>query len=183
MLKTHTMGTTLSIGLLVAAVTPPRAAGPDATLTSHALAAGDGKTLRLADLRGEVLVVNFWATWCAPCHEELKTLDSWHRAWAGRGARVVAISIDENAARARRFAADLGLALTVVHDGPDGLAASLDLPSVPCTYLIDRDGSVVRVVKSSASDALAALRADAESRLSARPETQDAGLLNAGGTR
>jgi thiol-disulfide isomerase/thioredoxin len=79
--------------------------------------------------------VNFWASWCAPCRRELPLLDQWNSAWTGRGARVIAISIDTDAKKAKRFAEEMKLTLPVMHDGPQGLARTLDIPSVPYTLL------------------------------------------------
>lgn len=146
------------------------AAGTDdgATMAQHELVSFDGGKTTLFALRGDVVVVNFWATWCAPCRKELALLDRWNDEWNGRGARVVAISIDKDARKARRFAEDMKLSLTVLHDGPDGLARTLDLPSVPCTFLLDRDGRVTGVVRTSDGGELAALKSKAESMMSAR---------------
>ena len=112
-----------------------------------------GNTVSLEDYRGEVLVVNFWASWCAPCRRELPVLDEWNTDWRSQGARVVAISIDSRAGNARTFVKDAELGLTAWIDGTDGLAAELDLPAVPTSFVIDRDGEVVlRIVGSSAAD-------------------------------
>ena len=132
-------------------------------------------------VRGEVVVVNFWASWCAPCLKELPVLDRWHTAWAGRGARVVAISVDKDARKAKRFADDAELSLTVFHDGPAGLARTLDLPSLPCTFLLDRDGNVVSMIKSSSAKDLALIENKAESLLASTRHI--AGTPNDGGRR
>ena len=159
-------------------------------LAQHELATFDGSKVTLSSLRGQVVVVNFWATWCAPCRKELEVMDGWNREWKNRGARVVAISIDRDARKAQRFAEDMALSLLVVHDGPDGLARSLDLPSVPCTYLLDRDGNVVTIVRSSNAGELAALKTKAESMMAGRKTTPQAAgmggsapLLNHGDSR
>ena len=141
---------------------------PASVMADHRLTSLDGKETTLSSFRGEVVVVNFWASWCAPCRKELPLMDEWNSAWADRGARVVAISIDSEGRRARQFAEQTNLSLTVLHDGPDGLAKSLDLPSLPCTFLLDRDGTVVSMISSSAPAELAALRRKVETLLAAR---------------
>ncbi len=132
----------------------------------------EGEATSLAAFAGEVLVVNFWASWCAPCREELPVLAGWNGAWAGRGGRVVAVSIDRKAANAARFVDEVDLALPVLVDGPDGLAAALDLSAVPSTYLLDRDGRVVMVVRGFVAADLERLRQTAEALLD-RPVTKE----------
>jgi thiol-disulfide isomerase/thioredoxin len=151
---------------------------PGPALANHTLTSLDGSKTRLSSFRGEVVVVNFWASWCAPCRKELPIMNEWHNAWSGRGARVVAISIDKEMRKAKLFAEDMGLDLTVLHDDPSGLASMLDLPSLPCTYLLDQEGKVVAVIRSSSSGDLSRIRSKAE-------ELITAGALSAaeGGTR
>ena len=150
-------------------------------LSTHTLAALDGKTTTLAKYRGEILVVNFWASWCAPCRRELPLLDQWNSAWTGRGARVITISIDTDAKKAKRFVEEMKLTLPVMHDGPQGLARTLDIPSVPYTLLLDRDGNVVGEVKGSNDSDIAALERKVESMLATRGVPQEAGM--SGGSR
>jgi thiol-disulfide isomerase/thioredoxin len=153
------LGSTFGVGRAIA--------GTDARsiLASHSLKSLDGAATTLSSYRGDVIVVNFWASWCAPCRKELPMLDAWNATWTGRGARVVAISIDTDAGAVRRFAKSENLSLPVFHDGPDGLARMLDIPSVPCTFLLDREGNVVRIVQSSSAEAMAALAKNVESLL------------------
>jgi thiol-disulfide isomerase/thioredoxin len=102
----------------------------------------DGRSLALDSLQGQVVVLNFWASWCPPCRRELPHLDALQASLAGRGARVVAISIDEEARNVQRFARAERLSLPLYHDGPDHLARRLDLPHVPFTIVLDRRGEV-----------------------------------------
>jgi peroxiredoxin len=145
----------------------PAAAGVDAgeVLASYPLTSLNGDETRLSSFRGEVVVVNFWASWCAPCRKELPVMDGWHAAWTGRGGRVVAISIDKEVRNARRFAEETNLSLTVLCDTPAGLARTLDIPSLPCTFLLDKNGNVVSVIRSSSPKELSRLKTKAESLL------------------
>jgi peroxiredoxin len=137
-------------------VSPERARG---LLAQHSMRTLDGRPVSLASLRGEVVVVNFWASWCGPCRKELPRLDALHRELASRGGTVLAVSIDEEERNARRFAQKHHLSLPIVHDGPDGLARALDLQHVPLTLVLDRSGAVAFTTSGSDDAALVALGA------------------------
>jgi thiol-disulfide isomerase/thioredoxin len=111
-------------------------------LVARTLHDRDGKAMTLASLHGQVVVVNFWASWCGPCRKELPALDALNTEIAAHGGRVVAISIDGEAENAWRFARAQRLHMPVVHDGPDGLARTLDLAQVPFTIVLDRSGAI-----------------------------------------
>jgi len=128
-----------------------------------------GETVSLGGLRGEVVVLNFWASWCSPCREELPRLDALHAELARRGGRVIAVSIDLEARNAERFVRRHKLSLPIVHDGPDGLARRLDLRHVPFTIVLDRDGNVAYTASGSDAVALDALCAAARQVLAAKP--------------
>lgn len=114
----------------------------EAALGRRPLRMLDGSKTTLASMRGQVVVVNFWASWCAPCRRELPRLDAFHREMASQGARVVAVSIDENADNAARFARGSRLTMPIAHDGPSGLARELNLRAVPATLVLDREGRI-----------------------------------------
>jgi len=144
-----------ALACLILAAALPAAAAPVGTpagigarpevfqraLREHVLHTLDGKSLTLASLRGEVVVVNFWASWCPPCRKELPALAALNDRLAGHG-RVIAVSIDRDLRNVERFAKANHLSMTVAHDGPDGLARQLDLKSVPLTLVLGRDGEV-----------------------------------------
>ena len=154
--------------VMVAVFAAPAGADEDVALQlqSYQLTDLDGAEHSLREQRGEVIVVNFWASWCAPCLKELPMLDAWHADWADRGARVAAISVDSNPKKARRFIDKAGLGLDVYHDGPDGLARQLDLPFLPCTYVLDQSGDVVLISGGSSEEELIRIQNTVEALLS-----------------
>jgi len=161
--------TCILLALLFAAgsASPSGAGGDDAArLGQYALTDLDGGTRTLGDYHGDVVVVNFWASWCAPCLKELPILDDWHAEWAPRGAKIAAISVDSSSKKARRFVEEAKLKMDVYHDGPDGLAKQLDLPFLPCTYVLDRSGKVVLVTGGSSKEELARVQRTVEALLS-----------------
>jgi thiol-disulfide isomerase/thioredoxin len=129
----------------------------------------DGRPLALASLQGDVVIVNFWASWCGPCRRELPRLEALQASLGAREARVVAISIDQEPRNAARFARSLQLGLPVYHDGPDGLARRLDLPAVPYTIVLDREGAVTFTTSGSDERALDAIASAARRLMAAAP--------------
>ena len=106
---------------------------------------GNGKSFRLADFRGRVVLVNFWATWCAPCVRELPTLDRLAATLGGDDFAVIAVNEDRGgAAVAAPFLETKGLSsLRLYLDDKMALALAFGLKQMPTSYLIDRDGRIV----------------------------------------
>jgi peroxiredoxin len=107
----------------------------------------DGNPQPLAQWRGQWLIVNFWATWCAPCVEEMPELERVHNDYRAQGVTVVGLAID-NPAAVRRFRDQLKLTLPLLVAGTGGTQIGRELgnPSgaLPYTVLIDREGRVVQ---------------------------------------
>jgi thiol-disulfide isomerase/thioredoxin len=103
----------------------------------------EGKPHRLAEWRGKVLVCNFWATWCAPCREEIPLLVAAHRNYATLGAEVVGIAID-NGAKVREFSTSFGISYPVLLAEADGLDLMRKLGNssggLPYTVVANRQG-------------------------------------------
>ncbi|MFQ5467096.1 MAG: TlpA disulfide reductase family protein [Kiloniellaceae bacterium] len=112
----------------------------------------DGKRVRLGDFRGQVVLLNFWATWCAPCVREMPALDRLQAALGGDGLAVVAASIDRGGRPVvEAFAKRLKLTrLGLYLDPKSAMARALGLSGLPTTYLIDRAGGVVGVMTGAA---------------------------------
>jgi thiol-disulfide isomerase/thioredoxin len=95
-----------------------------------------------ADL-GHVLVLDAWATWCSPCIRSLPQLQALQKAFAGRGVRTYAVSVDEDRSQIAPFLAAAGVDLSVLLDpGGDALEQTLGLRVMPTTWVLDRTGRV-----------------------------------------
>ena len=132
-----------------------------------------GQRFRLSALRGRTVVLNFWASWCGPCREELPLLDGYAArrgvargdpaaapAGGGSGVVVVAVNLAESAESVRRAARWLGLRhIPLVLDPRGELAAAYRVWGLPTTFVIDRTGAVsIRWVGAVSEDKLSALR-------------------------
>jgi len=129
----------LALLLAVAA----EAIGPGEVAPDFALTTFDGKTLRLADFRGQLVLLNFWASWCGPCVEEMPRLAAWQRDYGGAGLQVIGVSMDDEAAPVRKFLARHPVEYPIVQGD-----AQLDeryggILGLPQSFLIDRRGRIV----------------------------------------
>ena len=137
-----------ALGLLLAAAAwalGPGDAAPDFTLTDF-----NGKSLHLADYRGKLVLLNFWASWCGPCLEEMPRLSAWQRSYGAAGLRVIGISMDDEAAPAKRLLAERPV------DYPTGLGDEKlgerygGILGLPQSFLIDRHGLILARYKGEA---------------------------------
>ena len=122
----------------------------------------DGVETTLAAFEGKVVVLNLWATWCAPCREEMPSLDRLQTAFAGRDVVVLALSVDRaGPERVQQFLTEIGVQQVHVYRDPKAAATrALKLPGLPATLLIDRQGREVgRVLGIAAWDGPAAVAA------------------------
>jgi cytochrome c biogenesis protein CcmG/thiol:disulfide interchange protein DsbE len=103
-------------------------------------------TMSLSSLRGKVVLLDFWASWCAPCQEELPLLDDMAVRLKDKGIEVVGLSIDENPADAEQFLTRKSAwSLTLGHDPEQKTADHFKPPKMPTSYVIDRKGVVRQV--------------------------------------
>jgi thiol-disulfide isomerase/thioredoxin len=101
------------------------------------LAGGD-----LPNLEGKVTLVDFWASWCAPCKASFPAMGKLQKDYEGRGVQVVAISIDEKPDAALSFWKKLAPSFTTLHDRSAKLVEQVNVPTMPTSYLVDRAGRV-----------------------------------------
>jgi peroxiredoxin len=106
-----------------------------------------GPAVALANLRGKVVLIDFWAQWCEPCKKELPELDKLAKAYAGKGVVVLTVNIDKQRANAERLVKQLGLGLEVLLDPSGSVAASYDPEKMPTSFVVDKKG-IVRFVNS-----------------------------------
>jgi peroxiredoxin len=132
------LGAALAVAASVAmpAVTPS-APAPDFTLRTMG-----GPNMRLHEQRGQVVLVNFWATWCGPCRQEIPHLNTLYDKYRASGFVLMGVNIDDNPKVAADLAAKLGVKFPVLLDTDKTVSKLYDMSAMPATVVIDRDGKV-----------------------------------------
>jgi peroxiredoxin len=143
--RTLTRRTVLAAALAGAALQTPAALAPAMPAPDFTLRGSDGSNLRLAELRGRVVMVNFWATWCGPCKVEMPHLSRIYEKYRSTGFVLLGINIDEDPKQAMALATRLNVRFPVLFDTDKAVSRRYALDSMPGTVLIDRDGRVRHV--------------------------------------
>ena len=102
-----------------------------------------GQTVALADLRGRVVLLTFWTTWCAECRPEMPLFESLHRDFAVQGLTVLGVNVREGTGAVEQYAQELGLTFPLVLDQQGRITTAYGVIGLPTTFLIGRDGRAV----------------------------------------
>ncbi|WP_416240394.1 TlpA family protein disulfide reductase [Marinobacter sp. F3R08] len=109
---------------------------PDFTLESRS-----GENLRLEEHRGEVVMLNFWASWCGPCRQEMPLMDELYSQYKDLGFTILAVNVDENRAEAHRFLEKVPVNYPILYDPESSVSELYEVQAMPTTVMIDRDGN------------------------------------------
>ena len=109
---------------------------PDFTLTSK-----NGGNVRLQEQLGDVVLINFWASWCGPCREELPYLEALQQEYADLGFTILAVNVDEDPSKADILLNDIAVSFPVLFDVNDDVSKLYDVQAMPTTVIVDRDGN------------------------------------------
>jgi thiol-disulfide isomerase/thioredoxin len=119
---------------------PPRTAAPDWELTDL-----NGKLVKLSDFRGKVLILDFWATWCAPRRVEMPRFVELQKQYGDKGLRVIGVSLDEQGPEfVKKFLKQFGVNYPIVIGNEKVAEAYGGIEGIPTTFVIDREGRIVR---------------------------------------
>ena len=102
----------------------------------------DGNAVSLGDLKGQVVMINFWASWCGPCRQEMPLLEQIHRKYEPLGFTLLGVNVEENSADGQAFLKDRPVSFPVLYDPENGISKLYDVVAMPSTVLIDRQGNV-----------------------------------------
>jgi len=114
-------------------------AGPAPNFTLKSLS---GKNLKLSEMTGNVVLINFWASWCGPCREEMPLLNALHKKYEPLGFTVIGVNVEEQAANARGFLNDFPVDFPVLLDNKNQVSKMYNVIAMPTTVVVDRDGNM-----------------------------------------
>ena len=138
----RTLIPTLLLALLggTATATGPAPAAPD-----FALPARDGGEVRLSELKGQVVMINFWATWCGPCRQEMPLLQQIHAKYEPLGFTMLGVNVEPDSVAAQNWLKGVPVSFPIVFDRKSEVSSSFGVEAMPSSVLIDREGRVRHV--------------------------------------
>jgi thiol-disulfide isomerase/thioredoxin len=113
-------------------------AAPDFTLKSRA-----GENIKLSELRGQVVLINFWASWCGPCRQSFPWMNDLQKRYGDKGLAIVAVNLDKDREFANAFLSEVPASITVVFDPAGTTAERYKVKAMPTTVLVSADGHVL----------------------------------------
>jgi peroxiredoxin len=140
------IGNLCSALLLTAALVTPTVAdsgsgdstvAPDFTLTSRT-----GDVVTLSELRGQVVMINFWATWCGPCRKEMPLLEELYQRYERLGFTLLGVNVEENSADAEAWLKEMPVSFPILYDPENQVSKIYEVAAMPSTVLIDRNGKM-----------------------------------------
>ena len=115
------------------------ASGPAANFTLKSAA---GANVRLSEYRGQVVLINFWASWCGPCRQEMPELDNIHQKYSGLGFTVFGVNVEQDRAMADKVLRDIPVSFPILFDDANRVSELYGVDAMPVTVLVDRRGEI-----------------------------------------
>ena len=110
---------------------------PDFTLKSLS-----GKNIKLSEQRGDVVMINFWASWCGPCLQELPALEHLHQRYKDLGFTLLGVNVEQDLKEAKEYLKKVGVTFPILFDVTNQVSDTYAINGMPTTYLVDRDGNL-----------------------------------------
>lgn len=110
---------------------------PDFTLKSNS-----GKNIRLSDLRGQVVMINFWASWCGPCRQEMPILDDLYKRYSKLGFTLIGVNVEQDSSKANAYLKDIPVSFPILYDTANQTSKLYNVNAMPTTVMVDRNGNM-----------------------------------------
>ena len=134
------MGVIFTMTLLFSAVAKAEVLegmAPDFTLKSRS-----GENVKLSEHRGEVVMINFWASWCAPCRQEMPLLEEMYKKYSDLGFVLLGVNVEEDSSKATELLRDIPVSFPVLYDNKNEVTKLYKVVAMPSTVMVDRDGNM-----------------------------------------
>jgi len=110
---------------------------PDFTLKSST-----GENVKLSELRGNVVMINFWASWCGPCRQEMPLLDEFYKKYQKLGFVLLGVNVEEDSSKAAGYLSEVPVSFPILFDNTNSVSKMYDVDAMPSTVLVDREGNL-----------------------------------------
>lgn len=135
-------GLLLAIIISFGGIAPASAAAVSGPAPDFTLKSLGRKNIKLSEMRGNVVLINFWASWCGPCRQEMPILNSIHNKYVSLGFSVIGVNVDEEAENARGFIKEVPVDFPILLDTNNQVSKLYKVIAMPTTVLVDRDGNM-----------------------------------------
>jgi len=134
------MAVLMAVGMLFSAHAQAEALegmAPDFTLKSRS-----GENVKLSELRGDVVMINFWASWCAPCRQEMPLLEDMYKKYSDLGFVLLGVNVEEDSSKAIELLREVPVSFPILYDPTNEVTKLYKVVAMPSTVMVDRDGKM-----------------------------------------
>lgn len=121
---------------------PVNAASIQGKAPNFTLKSNTGKNIKLSELRGQVILLNFWASWCGPCRQEMPLLENLQKRYSALGFTVLGVNVEEDSRQAKTLLKDIPVSFPILFDTSNKVSKQYKVSAMPSTVMIDRNGNM-----------------------------------------
>lgn len=129
-----TVGILVSVNVQAETIDGP---APDFTLKSRS-----GENIKLSEMRGDVVMINFWASWCGPCRQEMPLLEEMYKKYSDLGFVLLGVNVEEDSSKAGELLREIPVSFPILYDNTNKVTKQYKVVAMPSTVMVDRDGNM-----------------------------------------
>lgn len=132
----------ISIALFIFSTSIAQAKPISGDAADFTLKSRSGKNLRLSDYRGQVVMLNFWASWCGPCRQEMPIMEKFYKRYKKLGFVILGVNVEEDSSKANGYLRDIRVSFPILYDNTNSTSKLYNVNAMPTTVMIDRNGKM-----------------------------------------